>query len=113
MWVRAIYEQQHDDSYEDALKLAGGRRKGAGKAFHNLMKAAKADYEATFYGIHAIPKPKIHLLHRELLDIAAQVQLDVLTNEGLEEFFEDMCPCSKKHNAEAIRKLRKRKGRTL
>lgn len=108
--IKTVYEQQHDSSYEAALRLAGTGREGSSKAFHNLMKAARVGYEITFYGDQVIPRPKIHFLHRELLDIAADLGLDELTNAGLEEFFEDVCPCSKTHHAEAIRKLRKRKS---
>lgn len=104
-----MYELQHSDTYEEALRLAGTRGRGATKAFHSLMRAARADYEVSFFGIDTIPRPKIHFLHRELLDVAAELGLDDLTNPGLEEFFQDVCPCSNKHKAEAIRKLRKRK----
>jgi hypothetical protein len=108
--IKSMYELQHNDSYEKALRLAGARERGAYKAFHNLMSAARAEYEWSFFGSDAIPRPKIHFLHRELLDLAAILKLDELTNQGLEEFFDDICPCTKKHNAEAIRKLRKRKN---
>jgi hypothetical protein len=40
--------------------------------------------------MNSMPRPKIHLLHRELLEIAAKLKLDRLTIEGLEEFFGDM-----------------------
>ena len=107
--IKTVYEQQHDSSYEAAIRLAGASRQGSSNAFHNLMKAARAAWEITCYGDHVIPRPKIHFLHRELLEIAEDLDLDTLTNAGLEEFFEDVCPCSKTHHAEAIRKLRKRK----
>jgi hypothetical protein len=109
MGIKSMYELQHSDSYEEALQLAGTRGRGATKAFHNLMRAASADYEWSFFGSDAIPKPKTHFLHRELLDVVADLGFDDLTNPGLEELFEDVCPCSAKHNAEAIRKLKKRK----
>lgn len=109
--IKFIYEQQHDDLYSDALKIAAARNLGSSKAFHNLMKAAKASYDLSRGGEQYMPKPKIHFLHRELLEIAVRLALDDLTNDGLQEFFEDICPCGKKHNAEAIRKLKKRKAR--
>ena len=106
--MKIIYGLQHNDRYDDALKLAGSKGKGFGKAFHNLLKAAEAEYKFGIFGFDVMPKPKVHLLHRELLDIAARLKLDRLTNDGLEELFDDICPCARKHKAEAIRKLRKR-----
>jgi hypothetical protein len=107
--IKAVYEDKYSDSYDEAIKLAGSGERGFGKAFHKLLKAAETAY---LIGMGCeIPAPRIHFLHRELLDIADLLDLDDLTNKGLEEFFEDLCPCRKKHNAEAIRKLRKRKAR--
>ena len=34
--------------------------------------------------------------------------MDDLTSEGFVEFFDDLCPCGKKHQADAIRKLGQR-----
>jgi hypothetical protein len=107
--LRIVYENQHADSYVTALKLAGTSGKGSSKAFHKLLKAAECAYHVDRGGMDTLPAPRIHFLHRELLDIAARLKLDELTNTGLEEFFEDICPCGKKHRAEAIRKLRKGK----
>lgn len=61
------------------------------------------------YGVvEFIPKPKVNFLHRELLAIAESLKLNELTTEGLAEFLDDLCPCGKTHNGEAIRKLTKR-----
>jgi hypothetical protein len=51
---------------------------------------------------------RVHFLPRELLDIVKLLKLNDLTSEGLVDFFDDLCPCGKKHHAEAIRKLGKR-----
>lgn len=75
------------------------------------LEAAEFSFLFGVYGDSFMPVPKVQFLHRQLLDIATLLRLDALTNKGLEEFFEDVCPCGKKHNAETIRKLRKRKAR--
>jgi len=106
--MKFIYEHQHNESYEDAVALAGKWGRDSSRAFHKLIRVAQVDYGATMSGLDEMPKPKVHLLHRELLDIAVKLTEDDFTNAGFEEFFEDICPCKRKHNAEAIRKLRKR-----
>lgn len=105
--IKAVYEDMNSDHYDDALKLADSGKPGATKAIHKLLKAAQVSdlIERGF----AHPHPRVHFLHRRLLDFAAMLGLDDLTNKGLEEFFGDLCPCGRKHNAEALRKLRKRK----
>jgi len=107
--VRRLYEQQHAGSYSRALRQAS-EGYGAGlAAWRQIVKCLIPAYLLVFAGTDYIPKPKIHFLHRELLDIAKSLEeLDDLTKEGLAEFLDDICPCGKKHNAEAIRKLRKR-----
>jgi hypothetical protein len=106
--IKAVYEDQNNGSYEDALKIAGGEDEKAHLTFRKLLRAIEAAYEIRAYGWEAIPIPRVHFLHRNLLEIAALVQLNDLTHQGLVEFFDDVCPCGEKHNAEAIRKLRKR-----
>jgi hypothetical protein len=107
--IRALYEGKYSDSYDDAIRLAGSGERGSGKAIHRLLKAAEETYFVQKGS--DVPAPRIHFLHRQLLEVAQLVGIDVLTNKGLEEFFEDLCPCGKKHNAEAIRKLKDRAAR--
>ncbi len=109
--IKAVYENQYSDSYKQAIKLVASGERGAPKALHKLLKAAEFSFLFGVYGDSFMPVPKVQFLHRQLLDTATLLRLDALTNKGLEEFFEDVCPCGKKHNAETIRKLRKRKAR--
>jgi hypothetical protein len=105
--IRAVYKDRHSESYNRTLTLADSRERGAPKAFHQLLRAVETAYWIGF-GFEFVPVPKVHFLHRGLFEVVKLCGLDALTNEGLEEFFEDLCPCGKKHNAEALRKLRKR-----
>jgi hypothetical protein len=104
--LRAVYEDNHVDSYDAALKAADAGR-DAGKAFHKLMKAAETAYDIRMGA--GTPAPRNSFLHRKLLDLAKVLDLDKHRNTALAEFFDDLCPCGKTHKAEAIRKLRKRK----
>jgi hypothetical protein len=108
--VRTLYEQQHAGSYSRALQQASegfGRGFQAWKQIANCLTGA---YRINYWGLEFIHKPKIHFLHRELLEIAELLELDQLTKEGLADFFDDICPCEKRHKPEAIRKLAKRRA---
>lgn len=59
-------------------------------------------YMIAAYGID-LPRPKVHVLHRGLLEIAEQLIIDEA--DGIVEFLDDVCPCGKTHSHEALRKL--------
>jgi hypothetical protein len=104
--IRNIYETQNADRYEDALKRAacGDRR-----TFRKLLKAADGAYMETIVGVDAMPKPRINFLHRHLLELAELSGLITdLTSAGMVNFLDDLCPCGKGHEEDAIRKYRKR-----
>ncbi|HXY11263.1 MAG TPA: hypothetical protein VEI52_25745 [Terriglobales bacterium] len=107
--IRAIYEDQNDGSYEDALREAAGFE-GA-SAWRKILRAVDLAYEIDNFGI-AAPKPRVHFLHRSLLALVNSADLHDMSLEGVVEFFDDICPCGKRHNPDAIRKLRKRWVRT-
>jgi len=65
-------------------------------------------YVIIYYGLDSAPRPRVHFLHRELLDIVESEHLRDLSLEGIVEFLDDICPCGKKHKPDAVRKLRKR-----
>jgi hypothetical protein len=106
--IRAVYEQQNAGTYREALKLAASDDGKASLAWRKILHAVEAAYFINHYGEQAAPKPRVHFLHRELLEIADAVDLKELTHQGIVEFLDDLCPCGKRHKAEAIRKLRKR-----
>jgi hypothetical protein len=106
--IKAVYEQQNDGKYEDALKLAAsGEREGA-IAWRKILHAVNATYLIHTYGDEFIPRPRVQFLHRNLLEIADVVEMNDQTHEGIVEFLDDLCPCGERHEAETIRKLRRR-----
>jgi hypothetical protein len=108
--VERLYEQQHSESYRDALfRASQGLGAGGFTAWKEIVNCMIPAYLLDFAGEEALPKPRVNFLHRELLEIAETLELD--HQEGLAEFLNDICPCEKEHNAEAIRKLRKRISR--
>src|SRR5262249_18729108 len=106
--IRAVYEQQNDGTYQEALKLAAFVDGKASSAWRKILHAVDAAYLIDRYGDQAAPKPRVQFLHRELLKIAALADLNDLSHQGIVEFLDDLCPCGERHTAEAIRKLRKR-----
>jgi hypothetical protein len=106
--VRRLYEQQHSGGYSQALRQASEGYGSGLAAWKRIVACLVPGYLLAFEGTDGIPKPRVHFLHRSLLEIAKSLELNHLTKEGMGEFLDDVCPCGKKHNAEAIRKLRKR-----
>lgn len=106
--LAAVYEDQNTGSYKDALKKAAKLSDGGFRTFHKLLRAFEAAYLVCYSGDHATPKPKVNFLHRRLLEITELEILQGLTLSGLVGFFNDMCPCGKKHRVDAIRKLKSR-----
>jgi hypothetical protein len=105
--IRAIYENQNEGSYKEALVKASTQYEGFSE-WRKLLRAVDAAYMVAQYGFDAQPRPRVHFLHRRLLGMADSASLRDLTLEGLVEFFDDVCPCGRKHTQDAIRKLRGR-----
>jgi len=111
--IRAVFEDQNAGSYSAALKLAASGDKAAHRTFRKILKAVAPAYLICHFGDDAAPKPRVHFLHRSLLELATSLDLSDLTHDGIVEFLDDLCPCGKRHTADAIRKLRKRALRRL
>jgi hypothetical protein len=106
--IKSLYEDQNAGSYEKALKCAASADRSAHFVFHRILKLVDAAYVIGHFGDGAQPKPRVHFLHRNLLQIADLAGLADLKHEGVVEFLDDLCPCGKAHRVDAIRKLRKR-----
>jgi len=106
--IRAVFEDQNVGSYNDALKCAASGDKSAHRTFRKILKAVEPAYLISHFGEEHAPRPRVHFLHRNLLEIADLLHLSDLTHEGIVEFLDDHCPCRKRHTPDAIRKLRKR-----
>jgi hypothetical protein len=103
--IRAVYEDQNAGSYGDALKRAA---RDDDTTFRKILNAIERAYLIDRFGLDVAPQPRIHFLHRNLLEIASLLDLNDLKHEGMLEFLDDLCPCGKGHRPDAIRKLRKR-----
>lgn len=106
--VKAVYEDQNTGSYKDALSKASAGGKRGLTVWRKILRSIDRAYEIGIHGAEVVPMPRVHFLHRELREIAKLLKMGDLTSEGFVEFFDDMCPCGKKHNADAVRKLGKR-----
>ena len=103
--IKVVYEDQNADTYRNALQRAA---RGDRSTFRKILNAIYKAYVIDQIGAEAAPPPKIHFLHKNLLEIVKLSGLDDLTDQGILEFLEDLCPCGKAHQQDAIRKLRKR-----
>jgi hypothetical protein len=106
--IRAVFEDQNVGSYDDALKRAGSGDTSAHRTFRKILKAVEPAYLISHFGDDFAPKPRVHFLHRNLLELVDFLHLNDLTHEGIVEFLDDLCPCRRRHTPDAIRKLRKR-----
>ncbi len=109
--IKAAYELQNDGRYEDALRLAAPGDKESYIVWRKILNAVNAAYLIHAFGDEFIPRPEVHYLHRNLLEIADLSGMNELTHSGIAGFLDDLCPCGKEHKAETIRKLRKRWAR--
>jgi hypothetical protein len=103
--IKRVYEDQNADLYKSALLQAA---RGDAKVFRKILRAVDSAYVIGQRGAEAARPPRIHFLHRSLLELAELCRLDGLTDEGMVEFLEDLCPCGQPHQSDAIRKFRKR-----
>ena len=106
--IKTVYEDRNAGSYSDALRCAASGDRSAGRMFRQVLNAIKVAYFINRYGPDAAPIPRVHFLHRNLLEITDLLNLSDLTHGGTVEFLDDLCPCHKRHTPDAIRKLRKR-----
>ena len=107
--ISAVYELQNKGTYKEALKQAALGFENGASTWRKIWLAVNTAYLIDHLGVEFVPKPRIHFLHRSLLEVANLAQLSDLTHEGIAEFFDDLCPCGKGHKPDAIRKLRRRR----
>lgn len=110
--IKASYEDHNRGSYEQALKLASkGEGKNSWAAFQKILRAMERVYLASYFALELLPAPKVHFLHRRLLELAKVVRMEdpkYLRDKWLVDFLDDLCPCGKAHSKEAVRKLKER-----
>jgi hypothetical protein len=106
--IESVYEQQNDENYKDALKQAALWNDGDLLVWRKIWRAIDAAYQIDRYGYQLAPKPRVHFLHRNLLEIANMTGIAELTHSGIVEFLDDTCPCGKTHKTDALRKLKDR-----
>ena len=64
----AAYEDQNEGSYEDALIEARGGFGAGYRAMRKITRALDLAYLIIYQGIEQAPKPRVHFLHRSLLE---------------------------------------------
>ena len=113
-WDYPVHTDQVFFEIKEALKLIHspsnekGGRKRSKLRLRKILKAVEKAFEIDTIGFERLPKPRIHFLHRRLLELASWIGISDLTHSGILEFLDDLCPCGKQHTPESIRKLRTR-----
>jgi hypothetical protein len=108
--IEVVYEEQNSDIYRSALQRAA---KGHRSTFRKILRAIDHVYTIDQIGAQAAPAAKVQFFHRKLLGIADLAGLTDLKDDGILEFFDDLCPCGEVHRRDAIRKLRKRSPKRI
>jgi hypothetical protein len=108
-----LRERLHWQRHHEVLKLDLQRlEKGDTKAFDRVVTTITDDYRSRFD-----PKWKatfrFDLDHSALFEMGLGFGLEDLTADDVEECFDKLCPCGKKHDAEALKKQRQRMIRDL
>ena len=106
--IKAAYEDHNETSYEDALKRAAAGLDEGYLAWRKIMRALDVAYTIRQDGLDFAPMPRVQFLHRRLLEIVYSEHLTGMVQEGIVEFFNDVCPCGGDHKEDALRKLAKR-----
>jgi hypothetical protein len=106
--IGSVYEDLNQGSYKDALRQAATGFGEGLSAWRKILRAAEGAYAIEYYGVEFAPKPRVHFLHRNLLVLAATEHLRGLSDRGIAELFDDICPCGRSHKPNTIGKLRKR-----
>jgi hypothetical protein len=74
--IKTLYEDRHAGSYKQAIKQASEGDGRGYEAWKRIVNCLRAAYVLSF-GEDYLPKPTVHLLHRELLEIAQLLELDL------------------------------------
>ena len=111
--VKAVWENYHSGSFEEAIGLAGEieNDKESWKAFQSIIHAMELAYFGRFVGVEVLGMPKVNFLHAGLDQIAKVAGLGIQTEKGFAGFLDDLCPCGLSNHKEAVRKLLSRSSR--
>jgi hypothetical protein len=110
--IEAMWEDQHNGIYRDALRQAASANsnnmKRGWKAFQGIVHAMEAAYLVRYWGIENLQTPRVNILHKGLNQIALQVGLRGLTATGFAEMLDDLCPCGLTDHRGAVRQMWRR-----
>jgi hypothetical protein len=110
--VRAIWEDNHSGSFEDAIGQAAGTNHEefdkSWKVFQGIIRAIETAHLVNHWGLEFLGRPKVNILHKGLDEIAKAAGIGDQTEKGFAEFLDELCPCGLKSHREAVRKASRR-----
>lgn len=105
MLVAFVYLNERPEKLSEA-DLAGDRQ-----ASSDLIRLWKAYTDFRYLDVKN--RPKVDGLHWIIFMLGWRAGLQELTEDELASAFQEVCPCRKKHNADALRKQRDRAAKVL
>jgi hypothetical protein len=75
---------------------------------HDQLVRAQDEFWRLLNGHGPVPPFKVDLAHTDLLELGLHLGLKLLSAEELAACFDEVCPCGKTHNADALKKQRAR-----
>jgi hypothetical protein len=88
--------------------LAIAREKEGDLRAHEQLVRAEDEFWRLLNGHGPVPPFKVDQPHTDLLELGLHLGLKVLSAEELADCFDEVCPCGKTHNADALKKQKAR-----
>lgn len=107
--VQQVHEYLHEEPFKEAL--AELRSDARSQAYERIRNTILNALRVEDIGYEVLPKPRGNWLHRQLLGVLAAAAPGKFSDSDMAKLFDYFCPCSTKHNREAIKKFRWRLAR--
>ena len=106
---QGISEYIHFHRHGEALGLTAGNETSGDLVAHDKIARTERDLFQIIHGKGPIKPFQENLTHRQLLQIVIAFERELLTAEELADCFDHFCACGRKnHDADGLRKMRKR-----
>ena len=102
-----VFEWYFFKRFRVPLALALERERNGDLKAHKQLVRARDEFWQAQRGFRVLPF-KVHEIHSDLLELGFGLGLAKLSAEELAECFNSVCPCGKEHDADAMKKQRRR-----
>lgn len=106
---QGFMEQLHWQRYAEPLWIAVQKAEEGDLEAIDRVHRTQKDYTRAAFRLGGIKPVKADLDHAGMFDVGLPLGLSTLTAEELADCFDEMCPCGKAHDADALKKQRARR----